>query len=137
METITILITDDDDDDRYFLKQAIESKMAKALIVEAYDGEEALQILSRGSAMGRVDLIILDMNMPGMSGLDMLDQVRNNPLSRHTPAVMISTSDEPDLVSTAYAKGINSYIKKPNRVSDYSQIADAIKICFLNTPPSS
>lgn len=137
MQRTIILITDDDEDDRYFLKQAIENKIVKALVVEASNGEEALQMLSKGSASGKIDLILLDMNMPGMSGLEVLNQVRSNPLLQYTPAVMVSTSDAPDLVSSAYAKGINSYIKKPNRVSDYDQIAEAIKICFLNTPLSS
>lgn len=134
MQPSIILIIDDDEDDRCFLKQAIEDKIAEALVVEASNGKEALQVLSRGSAMRKVDLILLDMNMPGMNGLDVLDQIRNNSLSRHTPVAMISTSDEPDLVLTAYTKGINSYIKKPNRASDYNQIAEAIKTCFLNTP---
>lgn len=131
MNSTIILITDDDEDDRYFLRQAIERKMAKSLVIEAVNGEEALQLLTSDSAIEKIDLVLLDMNMPGMSGLDVLDQIRDNPLSRHTPAIMISTSAEPNLVRAAYAKGINSYIKKPAAINHYDQIAEAIKICFL------
>ena len=136
MEPTIILITDDDEDDRYFLKQAIEAKVAKVLVVEARNGEEALQTLSNDSAIRKIDLVLLDMNMPGMNGLEVLEHIRNSISFRHIPTVMISTSDEPELVSTAYARGINSYIKKPSRASDYDQIAEAIQVCFLNTTPS-
>lgn len=136
MKARVILITDDDDDDRYFLKQAIEKKIAKALVIEARDGQEALQRLSEESATKKVDLVLLDVNMPGMNGIEVLERIRNETPLQHIPAVMISTSDEPNLVSTAYAKGINSYIKKPSKISEYDQIAEAIKVCFLDIAPS-
>lgn len=135
MKAKVILITDDDDDDRYFLKQAIERKMAKVLIIEARDGQEALQTLSEESTT-KINLVLLDVNMPGMDGIEVLERIRNETPLQHIPAVMISTSDEPNLVSTAYAKGINSYIRKPNKISEYDQIAEAIKVCFLDTTPS-
>lgn len=134
MNPTIVLITDDDDDDRYFLRQAIERKIAKVTVIEAQNGEEALKSLTVVTPRKRVDLVLLDMNMPGISGLDVLGELRKNPQTRNTPAVMISTSAEPDLVMTAYAKGINSYIKKPNAISEYDRIAEAIKVCFLDVP---
>lgn len=136
MNPTVILITDDDEDDRYFLRQAIERRMAQTTItiIEAQTGEQALESLAVDVAQrNRVALILLDMNMPGMNGLEVLDQIRTNPALRYTPAVMISTSAEPNLVATAYAKGINAYIKKPATINDYDQIAQALKVCFLTS----
>ena len=133
MNPVIILITDDDEDDRYFLRQAIARKITQAVTLEARNGEEALQSLSEDSVIKKIDLILLDMNMPGMSGLDVLDSIRNNSALEHTPVVMISTSSEPDLVAFAYSKGVNSYIKKPINLTDYNQIAEALKVCFLDS----
>ena len=133
MNPVIILITDDDEDDRYFLRQAIARKITQAVTLEARNGEEALQSLSEDSVIKRIDLILLDMNMPGMSGLDVLDSIRNNSALEHTPVVMISTSSEPDVIALAYSKGVNSYIKKPINLTDYIQIAEALKVCFLDS----
>ena len=137
MNPTIILITDDDEDDRYFLRQAIARKITQAVTLEARNGEEALQSLSEDSMIKPIDLVLLDMNMPGMSGLDVLDSIRNNSAFEHTPVVMISTSDEPDLVALAYSKGVNSYIKKPINLTDYNQIAEALKVCFLDSVPAT
>lgn len=137
MNPAIILITDDDEDDRYFLRQAIARKITQAVTLEARNGEEALQSLSEDSVIKRIDLVLLDMNMPGMSGLDVLDSIRNNSALEHTPVVMISTSSEPNLVALAYSKGVNSYIKKPINLTDYNQIAEALKVCFLDSVPAT
>ncbi len=126
----TILLTDDDDDDRYFLRQAIERIIDDSAILEAKNGEEALALLAKHF----IQLVILDMNMPGLNGLETLAFIRSQNQLFSTPVIMLSTSDQPELITSAYSKGINSFIKKPMRVGEYDRIADAIKICFLSLP---
>ncbi|GAB3800013.1 hypothetical protein GCM10028819_24480 [Spirosoma humi] len=126
----TILLTDDDDDDRYFLRQAIERIIGYSAILEAKNGEEALDLLGRHL----IQLVIMDMNMPGLSGLETLASIRSKSQLFSTPVVMLSTSDQPELITSAYAKGINSFIRKPARVGEYDRIADALKVCFLSLP---
>ncbi|GAB3788831.1 hypothetical protein GCM10028818_56170 [Spirosoma horti] len=127
MEKNIILLTDDDDDDRYFLRLAIERTLVGVGVLEARNGEEALDLLA-----GRtIHLVILDMNMPGLNGLEILSFIRLHADLCHTPAVMLSTSDQPSLMADAYKKGINCYIKKPTVLMDYDQIAVALKTCFL------
>ncbi|QDK81901.1 response regulator [Spirosoma sp. KCTC 42546] len=126
----TILLTDDDDDDRYFLRQAIERVIDDLAVLEAKNGEEALALLQTNF----IQLVILDMNMPGLNGLETLVFIRAQNQLFSTPVVMLSTSDQPELITSAYAKGINSFIKKPVHVDEYDQIADAIKVCFLSLP---
>ncbi|GAB4041545.1 response regulator [Spirosoma jeollabukense] len=128
----TILLTDDDDDDRYFLRQAIERIIDDSAVLEAKNGEEALALLQTNF----IQLVILDMNMPGLNGLETLVFIRAQNQLFSTPVVMLSTSDQPELITSAYAKGINSFIKKPMQVGEYDRIADAIKTCFLSLPVS-
>lgn len=126
----TILLTDDDDDDRYFIRRAIERTIHDSAILEAKNGEEALDLLGRHI----IQLVIMDMNMPGLSGLETLGFIRSKNQLFSLPVVMLSTSDQPELISSAYAKGINSFIKKPAHLDEYDQIADALKVCFLSNP---
>ncbi|MBD2757245.1 response regulator [Spirosoma validum] len=120
----------DRDDDRYFLRRVMESIIGDSEILEAKNGEEALDLLGRHL----IQLVIMDMNMPGLSGLETLAFIRSQNQPFSIPVVMLSTSDQPDLIALAYAKGINSFIKKPVRVGEYDQIASAIKVCFLSLP---
>ena len=126
----TILLTDDDEDDRYFIRQAIERTIHNSAILEATTGEEALDLLGRHI----IQLVIMDMNMPGLNGLETLTFIRSKSPLFATPVVMLSTSDQPELITLAYAKGINSFIKKPISIEKYDQIADALKVCFLSFP---
>ncbi|WP_158552666.1 response regulator [Spirosoma telluris] len=70
--------------------------------------------------------------MPGLNGLETLVFIRSKNQLFSPPVVMLSTSDQPELITSAYANGINSFIKKPISVDEYDQIADAIKVCFLS-----
>jgi CheY-like chemotaxis protein len=126
----TILLTDDDEDDRYFIRQAIERTIHNSTILEATTGEEALDLLGRYI----IQLVIMDMNMPGLNGLETLTFIRSKSPLLATPVVMLSTSDQPELITLAYARGINSFIKKPISIGEYDQIADALKVCFLSLP---
>jgi len=128
-----ILLTDDDEDDRYFIRQAIERTIHNSAIFEAETGEEALDLLGRHI----IQLVIMDMNMPGLNGLETLKFIRSKSLMFSTPVVMLSTSDQPELITLAYARGINSFIKKPICIEEYDQIAHALKVCFLSFPTES
>lgn len=134
MSPIIVLIVDDDEDDRYLLKQAIERKIEGAIIIEASNGNQALEHCeTRASQISGIDLLIIDMNMPEMDGLEVLHRMRNSSHLPFIPAVMFSTSSEPTLVKKAYTLGINSYIKKPFSFEEYKEIVNALYTCFLMT----
>lgn len=128
-------MADDDADDRYFIHQALQEADPSVTIIEAEDGQCLLNLLQNGThelASQPINLILLDMNMPRCNGLETLIALKANPALRHIPTVMISTSAQPDQVATAYQNGINSYIKKPMSTLDLTNIAKALKICFLD-----
>ncbi len=130
-----IYMADDDADDRYFIRQALQSSDPALTVIEAEDGSDLLMMLdlwSREPTPRPVSLILLDMNMPKSNGLETLLALKANPAFRHIPTVMISTSALPTQVAAAYRHGINSYIQKPASSFDMNQIAQAIRVCFLD-----
>lgn len=132
-----VYIADDDADDRYFIHQALRDADPSVTFIEAEDGQCLLNLLRNWThelAPQPVNLILLDMNMPRSNGIETLVALKADPALRHIPTVMISTSAQPDLVAAAYRNGINSYIKKPMSSFDMTNIAQALKVCFLEAP---
>lgn len=130
-----IYMADDDADDRYFMRKSFEELDPSVTFVEANDGGSLLNLLETWSHQATpqpVHLILLDMNMPKVNGLETLLAIKANPMLRHIPAVMISTSAEPKQVATAYQNGVNGYIQKPASYTQIDQIVQALSLCFLD-----
>ena len=125
-----IYIADDDEDDRYFMRKSLQKIDPSVTIVESENGDELLVLLKVLNP--KPNLILLDMNMPKMNGLEALMAIRKHPLLCHTPTVMISTSAEPMQVANAYRLGVNGYIRKSASHAYVNQIAQAIQVCFLD-----
>jgi len=111
-----ILIVDDDEDHLFVAERAIERAGIQAQLCMAHDGTEALRVLDQETAPqgsgGSVALVMLDLRMPGMGGMDMLRRVRADEKTRRIPVVIISSSDRTDEVRESYAEGANSYVVK-------------------------
>ncbi len=118
-----------------------ENRLANEVVV-ARDGVEALDYLySRGKYAGREPgfpaVMLLDIKMPRLNGLEVLRQIKVDPLLKLLPVVMLTSSrEEPDLAAS-YALGVNAYVVKP---VDFSQFVDAVRQvgafwAVLNEPP--
>ncbi|SEJ42381.1 CheY chemotaxis protein or a CheY-like REC (receiver) domain [Dyadobacter koreensis] len=132
MKQKIIYVADDDEDDRLFLSDAIRKVSPEIKIVEAADGDDLLELIKKENTKDANILILLDMNMPRVTGLEALQVIRTNEKIKHIPAVMISTSSDKKLMQDAYATGINAFIKKPNNYGGYLKIAEALQTCFLD-----
>lgn len=77
-------------------------------IVEAVNGADALDKVADG-----IDLVITDINMPGMGGLELLQNLRNRPDTRFTPVLVLTTESQPDMRQQAVAAGATGWIVKP------------------------
>lgn len=118
-EPVVILLADDDADDRMFTRRAlVESRLANELhCVE--DGEELLDYLRRAGGYAdpasspRPHVILLDLNMPRLSGREALEQIKADPTLRSIPVVVLTTSDEEEDVFRSYHLGASSFITKP------------------------
>jgi DNA-binding response OmpR family regulator len=112
------LIVDDDADYRLLLCRAFQ----KAQVPEdnlriAGDGMEAVRILDNAKLRVHpappVSLVVLDLHLPGMSGLDVLAWIRSSSASRDLPVFLLSSSEDPDHVGRAFDLGTDSYFVKP------------------------
>lgn len=92
------------------------------------DGEEALDFLfqrnryNRATNAPRPDLVLLDLNLPRKSGVDVLTQIKANEYLRGIPIVVLTTSDRDEDVSRCYRLGANSYLVKPPQFDDYVKL---------------
>ncbi|GLU52063.1 hypothetical protein Dfri01_15240 [Dyadobacter frigoris] len=134
--TKTIYLVDDDDDDRMLIREAIESIVKDVEIVEVMDGQELLELIAQTDIEKDLSLILMDMNMPRMSGIESLSILKSDLSLRHIPVVMISTTSNNELIRQAYNKGINAYITKPVSIQEYNHLAEAINVCFLSNYPT-
>lgn len=103
-----ILVVDDSPTIR---TQVAESLAAGGhVVVEASDGVDGIEALQEHND---VDLIILDVNMPRMGGLEMLDNIKRNPLRSSIPVVMLTTEGQQSLINRAKAAGARGWVVKP------------------------
>ena len=103
----SVLVVDDHPDMRFLLANIVDRIGYRAF--EAVDGDEALAMVERL----RPDLLLLDMRMPGMNGLEVCRRLRAADETRLLPIVMMSASVEPDAPERALAAGANEYLAKP------------------------
>lgn len=122
MKTIRVLVADDDEDHRFFITRslhAIDSVRVEVETVE--DGADALDYLYRRGAFTdrpRPHLVVLDLKMPRVSGLEVLAQVKGDPDLRMIPVTVLSSSDREEDVDASYGSGGNSYVVKPSSFAD-------------------
>lgn len=104
----------------------------------ARDGEEALAWLERWEAGEPLPLVILlDLKLPRVHGLEVLERWKANPISRSVPVVVLTTSAEDKDIEAAYRLGANSYILKPVNFEKFLDVAEQIELywCITNRPP--
>lgn len=130
----SILVVEDDATARTLIRSALDPERVE--MVEAADGREALEVLDEwrngDSRQPWPALILLDLGLPGMGGLDVLKRVRGREDTRRIPVVIFSSHDEPIVIRTAYELGANGYVKKPTRAKQFLEAVAAITAFWLN-----
>lgn len=126
-QRIHLLLVEDDDLDVMNVHRALGSATEVASITVARDGVEALKLLRAGELpMDRL-VIVVDLRMPRMSGLDLLRELRGDSRLKRIPAVVLSTSDDPNDRDAAYGLGAAGYFVKPAAPGRFRQIMDALR----------
>ncbi len=129
MAAIEILLVEDNPGDVRLSEEALkESNLVYDLNV-VVDGTKAMTFLRREegySQVPRPDVVILDLNLPGKNGLEVLEDIRSDEALRDIP-IIILTSSESDLdVLMAYKKQANAYLVKPSNLKQFGEVIDAI-----------
>lgn len=123
--TITVLIIDDDEDDRFFMRNAFEADSPTTQVQLAADGQAGLDRLTAANALP--DIILLDLNMPGLSGFEVLTQLKQAPRWRAIPVVILTTSDSETDQQQARQLGATQFITKPTTFKGLVAVAEQIR----------
>lgn len=124
-----LLVEDNPDDEELTLRALRQAKVANEVVV-VRDGVEALDYLfARGRFQGRdaaqlPAVVLLDLKLPKLNGLDVLQRVRAEPRTRLVPVVILTSSSEDEDMVQSYSSGANSYVRKP---VDFGSFAVAVQ----------
>jgi CheY-like chemotaxis protein len=143
MEKKVVLLVEDNPSDIGLTKRAFEKNRIQNKLVVAEDGQEALDYLFGAGAYAGRDtsvmpaVILLDLKLPKVDGLEVLKRIRGHDLTKRLPVVILTSSREDQDVAMSYDLGANSYIRKP---VDFQQFAEAVRTLdlywvVLNEPP--
>ena len=126
-----VLLADDDEDDRLFLTEALLKVDGDIKIIEAENGVELVNLLEKREFEGDLALIVLDMNMPLMTGIETLKLLKSKPQVSEIPAVMLSTASDTKSCEEATKAGFLEYFIKPHMVNGFLTLAATLKSRYL------
>jgi CheY-like chemotaxis protein len=127
---LTVFIVDDDADDRFFMEQALRNDSPTSLIYLADSGQQALDLL--GQVHPAPDVILLDLNMPGLSGFEVLEQLKQSTQHQHILVIVLTTSSALIDEEQAYRLGADGFITKPTTQQGLHEIAERIRQNWAN-----
>ncbi|MEM6684226.1 MAG: response regulator [Bacteroidota bacterium] len=129
--TLNVLLIEDNMIEIMKMNRTVSLLKAKHEIREAKNAEEALAILETKKNLP--DIILLDLNMPKINGIEFLSILKNNPDLHHIPTIILTTSDNRKDILECYRIGISGYILKPLKYEDYvSKIDIALSYWSIN-----
>lgn len=132
MRRIEILLAEDCPSDAELIMESLRARMRPDQIHVVHDGEQALDFLfCRGAyAGGQYEplprLILLDIKLPRVGGLDVLREVKSSPRTNWIPVVMLSSSRIEEEIARGYQLGANSYVQKPLRYEEFRAVVQQV-----------
>jgi CheY-like chemotaxis protein len=133
MGTQTILMVEDSDDDFLAVQRTFRKAGLSNPIRRCTTGDEAINYLFRRGASPSAELaplpgiILLDLNLPGMDGNEVLRQVKADPMLRKIPVIVLTTSNAENDVERCYSNGANAYVLKPVDIHSFVQAISRLK----------
>jgi CheY-like chemotaxis protein len=132
-----VLLVEDNPDHEELIRRAFAESEPRVSLSVARHGEEALDYLHRRGEYRdpekspRPRLILLDLRLPRIDGLEVLGEIKATPALRSTPVVVLTTSDSDHDVARAYLQHANSYLVKPAEFSRIRELIDSVQVYWL------
>ena len=124
LKTMDILLVEDNPDDIFLTELAIKESEIHGSFTLANNGKAALEILNDTVSTGEKlpDLILLDINLPKINGLEVLKEIKSNKPTSLIPTIIFTSSDAMSDMRASYENGADLYIRKPNNIQEYKKI---------------
>lgn len=138
MSGIFIHVAEDDPDDREMFQEAVLDQWPAARLRFSEDGEQFLDqfdLLEQPSndSLELPDVIVLDLNLPKISGKECLTHLKSNDRLRHIPIIVMTSSQDEEEVLECYRLGVSSYLTKPNSSQDMKSMVAAMRVFWTST----
>lgn len=135
---IIVLVEDNEQDEHLTIRALKKNKILNEIVV-LRDGQDAIDFFSQKPPQQEIQVVLLDIKLPKVDGLEVLQFIRESERLKHTPVVLLTTSNEESDILRGYDLGANSYVRKP---VDFEEFANAVKQLglywlILNLPPKS
>lgn len=114
LKSNTLMIIDDDSDDRAVFKESVNKVGADIVCLQATNGLEGYEKLIKAVALP--DFVFVDVNMPNMTGFELLSKIRNTEKLKDLKVIMYTTSNQKSAIQTAKTLGANGFLTKPEEV---------------------
>ncbi len=134
LRTPHVLLVEDNPGDILLVKESFREISTPHRLSVARDGQEALDFVhgaGQFAGLPRPDLILLDLNLPKISGLDVLAQLKSNAAFQNIPVVVLSTSTSPMDIQKSYALAANCYLCKPNGLEEFFHLMRVVQEFWL------
>jgi CheY-like chemotaxis protein len=138
MSAKSILLVEDNPDDEALTIRALEKAGVANRVTVARDGAEALECLAHPGGYGELpEVVVLDLKLPKVEGLEVLRRIRAAFRTRMVPVVVLTSSDEERDLVESYRLGANSYVRKPVDFVEFAQAVQRLGLYWLlvNEPP--
>ncbi len=130
MKAIQILLVEDNEGDILLTTEALEEAKINNEVKVLRDGEQAIHYLDdlkKTNPEALPDLILLDVNLPRRNGHEVLNQIKNDPLLKKLPVIMLTTSSSAKDIDQAYKEHVNCYIVKPVEAASFLKMVNSIE----------
>ena len=131
--TQEILLVEDNQDDQVLTLRALEKHNIANRVTVANDGVEALDHLFAvdGDGRCRFGLVLLDLNLPKLDGVEVLHKIRGDERTRLIPVVVLTSSKQEEDVAASYDGGANAYVRKPVKFSEFMDAVSTLGLFWL------
>ena len=141
MKPIEILLVEDNPGDARLTREALSVSKVRNNLHRASDGEEAMRFLRHEGAFADVptpDLVLLDLNLPRRDGREVLEDIKNDPILKHIPVVILTSSQAEEDILRSYRLHANCFITKPVDLEQLTKVVQGIEqfwFTLVKLPP--